>query len=183
MASQTKTINIPATLHARLKETAHDRNLSITELATDILQRALVTSTQRTFLEPETQPTESPTNLRQILYTDAGTKANGTPHQRSRICLHDGKQVLLDQEVGNKTNNEAEILAIVQAIKHAGLHPTIIRSDSQLAVNLITGRWKGKKPHLQQLIATIYVPLFISIEWIPREENPAGWHLEQAYHI
>ncbi len=83
--------------------------------------------------------------------------------------------------IGDYTNNEAEILAIARAIEEAGNTPTTIRSDSQLAVNMVTRIWHGSKRHLQELVAQIEVPEHIEIEWIRREQNPARWYLEEQY--
>lgn len=117
------------------------------------------------------------------LYTDAGATHNGFPDNMSYICVHDGQGVLVDELVGNVTINVAEILAISRAATIAGELPAEIYSDSQLAVNLLTHTWRAKKPHLKELIASIDIPDNISLVWIPRDENPAGWHLESAYRI
>lgn len=90
------------------------------------------------------------------LYVDAGVENNGGHggQQRARICIHTGKttQPLLDEEIGDHTNNEAEIIAIMRAIEIAS-SPALICSDSQIAVNMVTGKWKGKAPNLRALVS------------------------------
>jgi ribonuclease HI len=117
------------------------------------------------------------------LYTDAGATHNGFEDNVSFICVHDGEEVLLTEVIGNTTINVAEMRAIAEAINIAADLPTEIYSDSLLAVNLITRQWKGKKPHLKALVDQIVLPANISLDWIPREDNPAGWYLEREYHI
>ena len=121
--------------------------------------------------------------VERVIYTDAGTKFNGQPGQLSRICVHDGAHVVTDELVGNRTNNEAEILAIGEAVKVAGEEPALIRSDSKLAVNLILGRWKGKEPRLKALASAVSLPACVRLEWIPRDKNLAGQYLERTYRI
>jgi ribonuclease HI len=159
VSSTRKTVVISAETHAALKRQAAKEDVSLTDAAATIV----------------TGP--------RIIYCDAGTRNNGRPGQWSVMCLHDGEQVLQVEVLGNRTNNEAEILAIARAIEEAGDTPTTIRSDSKLAVNMVTGVWPGSKRHLQELVAEIEVPEHIEIEWIPRDDNPAGWHLEEKYRL
>lgn len=191
-----KTVNLSTSIHRQLKRLAAERGTTMQALLEQAIETVYHLNDPQSQTEPSTKTRKKgtshpvrldlappPSTTTRILYTDAGTKDNGGPRQQSRICVHTGTLVLVDQPIGNYTNNEAEILAIEHAIRLAGSTPTTIRSDSQLAVNLITRRWKGKKPHLKQLISTVRLPRHIKLEWVPREQNPAGWHLEDTYKI
>lgn len=77
------------------------------------------------------------------------------------------------------TNNEAEYNGVILALEHlpVGAKATI-RSDSQLIVNQLNGKYRINYPHLsrkrQAILAIIEnKKLDVSIEWIPREKNKA----------
>jgi ribonuclease HI len=115
-------------------------------------------------------------------YTDGGTANNGLyGHQRSVICVADGfGDCVIWEEIGDKTNNEAELIAILRCLEEWNL-PCEIISDSQLAVNIINGKWKAKKPHLRALRDQILNlnRADYSLIWKPREENLAGFIIEE----
>ncbi len=100
-----------------------------------------------------------------------------------------------EKRVGNKTNNEAEYLALLEALSiiserwatSSGTIPAEagsveIRSDSELVVNQIKGSYKVKEPHLKPLwekarrmMADLKT---VRLKWVPRERNYAGLWLE-----
>jgi len=95
------------------------------------------------------------------------------------VVFENGKMSILVREPFNKTNNEREYQAIIEALNRA-YQDTII-SDSQLCVNQINGNWKVKQQHLlplcqeaQRLLAEKQCKLI----WNRREENKAGHLLE-----
>lgn len=117
-----------------------------------------------------------------IYYTDGGTSRNGDfGNQSSVICASDSTgKTLFFKPIGDKTNNEAELLAILELLQTVRSKRLTIKSDSQLAVNLITKRWFTDIERLKEILRKIWVieKNFV-IEWIPREENRAGWYIEQ----
>jgi 8-oxo-dGTP diphosphatase len=123
-----------------------------------------------------------------VLYTDGGSLGNGRVDQRARMAVYDAGlgQVVVDQELGALTNNEAEYRAIQAALDYArrgGLRPVEIRSDSQLCVNQIKGAWKVKEARLQPLVSAARASLAQiggTISWVPREQNPAGHFIESG---
>jgi len=123
--------------------------------------------------------------VKEILYVDAGVSDNGNRNgkQSARICVASGDCILVDEVIGSKTNNEAEILAVAAALKWVRAEHTEIRSDSKLAVNMINRKWKGKAPNLKALVAAIKLPAGVTLTWVPREQNLAGHHLEKNYGI
>ena len=100
-----------------------------------------------------------------------------------------------EMSVGDKTNNEAEYLALLEALQiisdrwAAGggripdqKGPIVIRSDSELVVNQINGSYKVKEAHLKPLweeARGLMASLgHVKLEWVPRERNYAGLWLE-----
>jgi len=82
-----------------------------------------------------------------------------------------------------KTNNEMEYEALIQALKYAlehGLTELEIYSDSQLVVNQVNENWKVKKVHLYTLYLVAKEMLAetkSTLSWIPRVQNVAGMFL------
>ena len=83
--------------------------------------------------------------------------------------------------LGETTNNVAEYTAVIEGLSLAaelGARTVTLRSDSQLLINQLTGRYRVKSEHLQPLhrrarsIAAGFER--ISFEHVPREENTAA---------
>jgi ribonuclease HI len=134
-------------------------------------------------------PQRSPTSVPVVLYTDAGTWHNGTGRQHSVFAVWDGRtrSIVIEEDLPGTTNNEAEYAAIIAALELArqqNLRGVLIRSDSQLCVNQITGRWQVKEPRLRPLrerAAKLLREVQGRIEWVPRGQNQAGLYLEKKY--
>jgi ribonuclease HI len=82
------------------------------------------------------------------------------------------------QGIGETTNNVAEYTAVIEGLaraKELGATSVTLRSDSQLLINQLTGRYRVKALHLQPLhrrarsIAAGFDR--VSFEHVPREEN------------
>lgn len=125
-----------------------------------------------------------PTDELDIYFTDGGTSNNGLANQCSRICIVKNGEVLIDEEIGNKTNNEAEYVAVIKAIEAAGNRKAVIYSDSQLIVYTVNGVWEVKKDHLKLLRDEAREKLGVTqLLWLRRNKNKAGQYLEQKYQI
>ena len=90
-------------------------------------------------------------------------------------------------EVGDKTNNEAEYLALLKTLdlvneKQSSSEDKIIRSDSKLVVNQVKGEWQVKEPRLKELNDRAKDAMeklgSVRLEWVPRRENYAGLWIE-----
>lgn len=122
-------------------------------------------------------------------YTDAGTWENGTPRQRSVLAVWDSRTggIVVHEDLPGTTNNEAEYAAIIAALEVARAERVAapqFRSDSQLCVNQINGRWQVKEERLRPLrerAARLLKEVGGRIEWVPRERNHAGIFLEKTY--
>jgi len=137
-----------------------------------------------------------------ILYTDAGTHNNGKRgYQKTIIVVTDEiGTVLVEKWIGDYTNNEGEILAIVNALAEIDPNqPKEIYSDSQIAVNWTLRGWPeklrnkhrktvGEKLNNRLALYIEEAQLLLkssnsTIQWIPREENIAGQYIEKTYEI
>jgi ribonuclease HI len=80
--------------------------------------------------------------------------------------------------LGETTNNVAEYTAAIEGLKRAaelGARQVLLRSDSQLLIYQLTGRYRVKSPHLADLHREVlhHAKRFTSIryEHVPRERN------------
>ena len=83
--------------------------------------------------------------------------------------------------LGETTNNVAEYTAVIEGLelaKELGAKTVTLRSDSQLLINQLTGRYRVKSEHLQPLHrrARSLAAGFerITFEHVPREQNAAA---------
>jgi len=80
------------------------------------------------------------------------------------------------------TNNEAEYLAIEDALGKAKSKDVEIVSDSQLVVSQLKREWHIKDGKLRKLFDRVQKlirdkKLNVKLSWVPREKNPAGKYL------
>ena len=120
--------------------------------------------------------------MQKTFYVDGGTANNGQfGLQKSVICAT-GTSVkpLFFKDVGDKTNNESELLAILELLQTTKVKKLTILSDSQLAVHLVNKSWSTKIDRLKKILREIWViEKQFTITWIPRKENKAGWIIEE----
>jgi len=121
-----------------------------------------------------------------IIHADGGARGNPGPAAIGAVIKNNQNQVLarISQTVGNKTNNEAEYLAVIAVLKQVSdkkLQPQkiLLNVDSQLIYHQLSGSYKVKKEHLQKLLWEIRTlenslncPIFYKL--IPREQNRAA---------
>ena len=98
-------------------------------------------------------------NLLEI-YVDGASRGNPGPAAWAYIYVNKGNIIHQKMEfVGRKTNNTAEYLAIINALKDAqeftGRHLRIF-SDSELAIKQINKKYKINKQHLSKLCDEVY---------------------------
>jgi ribonuclease HI len=75
------------------------------------------------------------------------------------------------------TNNEAEFLAVIQALKDNKENKIEIFSDSELMVNQINQNYAIKEDRLRKLAEEVWKLCEgrdVIFTWIPREKNKAG---------
>jgi ribonuclease HI len=114
------------------------------------------------------------------LYCDGACEPNPGPCAWAFVAYDHNHNIIHRAAgfIGEGTCNVAEWEAVLEAIKyvHGSVYKRIlIRSDSKLIVNQLTGRWRCKKPHLQPYLASArsLAKTFekLHIAWIPREQN------------
>lgn len=124
-----------------------------------------------------------------VLYTDGASRGNPGPAAIGAV-IRDGKGVVLariSRSIGRTTNNQAEYRAIIAALEEAsrlGAASVEVRSDSELAVKQINGRYRVKNPALKPLHQRIRELqssfLTFAIVAIPRHQNAEADRLSNA---
>jgi len=94
------------------------------------------------------------------IYTDGAARGNPGPAASAYILVSGEKIIQQDVVyIGISTNNTAEYKAIINALQAAQQFHTgrvQIYTDSKLAVNQITNKWKINYPHLLKLVKKIH---------------------------
>ncbi len=89
--------------------------------------------------------------------TDGGSRGNPGPAAIG-VVAKSGNEVIftLSEKIGETTNNVAEYTAVLRALETLGVKKIFAEKirfilDSELIVKQITGTYKVKQPHLQEL--------------------------------
>lgn len=124
-----------------------------------------------------------------ILYTDGASRGNPGPAAIGAVIKDGQGRVLgkISRRIGRTTNNQAEYQAVIAALEEAirlGVAGVVIKSDSELVVKQINGRYRVKNPALKPLHQRIreLQSLFQSfaIASIPRRQNIEADRLSNA---
>lgn len=120
-----------------------------------------------------------PANL--IIEADGGSRGNPGPAGSGAVVIDaDTGEVILEiaRFIGVATNNVAEYLALKAGLEGAleinAAARILVRMDSKLVIEQMTGSWKIKHPDMIQLAAEVQKIASgreIKWMWIPREEN------------
>ncbi|CAN5683472.1 hypothetical protein BH18ACT17_BH18ACT17_05220 [soil metagenome] len=91
-----------------------------------------------------------------IVSCDGASRGNPGPAGAGAQITDDAGVVLAEvaEGLGEATNNVAEYTAVSLGLQRAheiGAVDVLLRSDSQLLINQLTGRYRVKTPHLQPL--------------------------------
>lgn len=115
--------------------------------------------------------------------TDGGSRGNPGPAGYGAVATNAAGDVLMEisEYIGTATNNVAEYSAVVDALETiASLDlddPVVVRADSKLVVEQLSGRWKIKNPAMQELALRARRALpghRVRFEWVPRAQNSAA---------
>ena len=112
-------------------------------------------------------------------YFDGASRGNpGMAGAGALLINEDGKIIWeASRFLGEKTNNEAEYMALIMLLKAAkdrGIKSLRVYGDSKLVVSQISRQWKINLPHLRLLAREAWdlaEGMDITYSWIPREEN------------
>ena len=87
------------------------------------------------------------------------------------------KHIEVSKSIGEGTNNVSELTAALVGLYlaklHGYTHVTLI-GDSNLSINVISGKWKLHKEHLKPIlekINKIKSNFVLTTKWVPREKN------------
>lgn len=113
------------------------------------------------------------------LYADGASRGNPGPASYGAAVFRGEVQVAgLYDTLGIRTNNYAEYSAVIAGLRYIVDNElgsdVLVRMDSKLVVEQLSGRWKIKHPELMVLAAEaqqLIRSLSVRFEWIPREQN------------
>jgi ribonuclease HI len=121
-----------------------------------------------------------------IIFTDGGSRGNPGPAATGAVFCNEKGEVIkkYSESLGETTNNEAEYLAVISALKKfkalfgkklAKNTEIEIKSDSELLVKQLNGEYKILEPKIQHLFISVWNLKFdfkkIKFKLIPREQN------------
>ncbi len=118
--------------------------------------------------------------LRVVINCDGAARGNPGPAGAGAVVTDLDGTVLAEiaEGLGETTNNVAEYTAAIRGLEAArrlGAHEVLLRSDSLLMINQLTGTYRVKTPHLQPLHKQVrdLARTFdrIEFEHVPRERN------------
>jgi ribonuclease HI len=126
------------------------------------------------------------------IFFDGSSRGNPGHSGAGAIVFRDGEVIaLLSKYIGEGTNNVAEyralkevLMKIESLVGDKSKTVLLLRSDSELVVNQITGRYKIKNDKLRGLYGSIVTFLNHYKDWyiesIPREKNKTADALANA---
>jgi len=121
-----------------------------------------------------------------IIYTDGGSRGNPGPSAIGFVLCNEKDEIVkkYNQYLGEATNNEAEYQAVIFALKKFKLlfgkaisekSEIEIRSDSELMIKQLTGKYRILEPRIQSLFMAVWNLKFdfkrIKFKLISREKN------------
>jgi ribonuclease HI len=114
-------------------------------------------------------------------FTDGGVSIHKKDYSHIAIVNTDGFQ-FYEKFPEYLPINQLEATAILKCLQDYAQPNDFIFSDSTLAVNCALGKWRVKASHLIPIfnqIKNIILVKKVFLEWIPREQNLAGFLLEE----
>ena len=115
-----------------------------------------------------------------VVTADGGARSNPVGPAAYGAVVYENNEVVkeLGASIGVASNNVAEyqgLIAGLRAVNEIDPSATIlVKMDSKLVVEQMSGRWKVKHPNMQKLVKEAFAahdPKLVSYQWIPREEN------------
>ena len=114
-----------------------------------------------------------------VIAADGGSRGNPGPAAFGAVVYENEKIVKeVGAAIGVASNNVAEYQGLIAGLKAANeIDPAatiLVKMDSKLVVEQMSGRWKVKHPNMKELAKQAFAshdPKLVSYQWIPREEN------------
>ena len=112
-------------------------------------------------------------------FFDGASRGNPGKAGAGALMINSEGKVVWEKALflGEKTNNEAEYMALItllKAAKEQGIRSLKVFGDSKLVISQVSRQWKINLPHLRLLAQEAWAlseGMDISYHWIPREEN------------
>ncbi|MFM8869217.1 MAG: reverse transcriptase-like protein [Candidatus Nanopelagicus sp.] len=114
-----------------------------------------------------------------VITADGGSRGNPGPAAFGAV-VYDNEKVVkeIGAAIGVASNNVAEYQGLIAGLKAANeIDPAatiLVKMDSKLVIEQMSGRWKVKHPNMKELAKQAFAthdPKLVSYQWIPREEN------------
>ncbi len=119
-------------------------------------------------------------------YCDGACFGNPGPMGIGVVIWKNGDKIKeISEPIGNGTNNIAEYNAVIRALQEAkklGEKEAVVRSDSQLTMHQLNGKYKVKEKHLKLLkleVEELRIGMHVKFEHIPRECNKQADYLSK----
>ena len=114
-----------------------------------------------------------------VVTADGGSRGNPGAAAFGAVVYENDKVVKeIGASIGQASNNVAEYSGLIAGLKAVTeIDPAatvLVKMDSKLVVEQMSGRWKVKHPDMQRLVKEAFAshdPKLVSYQWIPREEN------------
>lgn len=114
-----------------------------------------------------------------VLFADGGARGNPGQAAYGAVVQEESKVLIeLSDRLGVATNNVAEYSGLIFGLRAINeLDPdahVLVRMDSKLIVEQMSGNWKIKNPEMRRLALEArdaHPPKLVRYEWIPRELN------------
>ena len=115
-------------------------------------------------------------------FFDGASRGNPGKAGAGALMINEEGKVVWETSrfLGQKTNNEAEYMALIlllKAAKEHGVRSLRVFGDSKLVVSQVSRQWKINLPHLRLLAQQVWElaeGMNISYHWIPREQNKSA---------
>lgn len=114
-----------------------------------------------------------------VITADGGSRGNPGPAAFGAVVYENNKVVKeIGAAIGVASNNVAEYQGLIAGLKAVNeIDPAatiLVKMDSKLVIEQMSGRWKVKHPNMKELAKQAFAthdPKLVSYQWIPREEN------------
>jgi probable phosphoglycerate mutase len=117
-----------------------------------------------------------------IVHADGASRGNPGDAAAGAVIL-DADTGALVAELGTlcgvASNNVTEYRGLIEALRllrsWQATEPVVVKMDSKLVVEQMSGNWKVKHPDMRELVKTAHAiiqeGLNVHFQWVPREDN------------
>ena len=114
-----------------------------------------------------------------VITADGGSRGNPGAAAYGAVVYENDKVIKeMGAFIGVASNNVAEYEGLIAGLSAVNqIDPTasiLVKMDSKLVVEQMSGRWKVKRPDMKALVKkaiATHDPKLVAYQWIPREEN------------